>query len=166
MAQWVRLPFMYWSMVRAIQLLVPQQRIGVSLVLLDETNRVFLLNHVFHPHQPWGLPGGWLKRNEDPAIGVLRELREETGLTAVLGPVVHVSHQNNPHHMYIAYLGQLQTGAMQLSGEIISADWFHLESLPKALYPFMREAIHAASHLKPMWQTASYPLPTDKEAHA
>ncbi len=29
----------------------------------------------------WGIPGGGLHKSEDPVIGLIRELREETGLT-------------------------------------------------------------------------------------
>jgi ADP-ribose pyrophosphatase YjhB (NUDIX family) len=38
----------------------------------------------------WTLPGGGLEFGEDPADGVLRELAEETGLEATLGPIVGV----------------------------------------------------------------------------
>lgn len=103
-----------------------------------------MLRHVFHPYIPWGLPGGWLGRNEDPAAGVLRELKEETGLTAVLGPVVHVAHDSNPPHVAIAFSGRVQSGSFRLSPEIMEAAWFPIDALPTSLLPFMRDAINAA----------------------
>ena len=64
---------------RGVRIVVPRQRVGVSLVAFNTDEEVFLLRHVFHTAIPWGLPAGWLARDEAPARGVARELREETG---------------------------------------------------------------------------------------
>ncbi|MCB9431468.1 MAG: NUDIX domain-containing protein [Ardenticatenaceae bacterium] len=142
-ANLVRFPLLRQLMLLGIRLFVPRQRLGVTMVALDERNRVLLLRHVFHPEYPWGLPGGWLGRNEPPDQGVLRELREETGLTAVLGPTLLVRREDHPPHIGIAYLGYVQPGAFSLSGEIIEAAWFDPDDLPP-LYPFMDDAIQIA----------------------
>lgn len=131
---------------------VPRQRIGVNLVAFDELERVFMLRHVFHPFTPWGLPGGWLGRNESPAKGVLRELREETGLTAVLGPVIQVNHEASPRHVGIAYLGRIQPGAMRLNSEIIEAGWFSMTELPSPLLPLVQQAIETGVLLNRWWR--------------
>jgi ADP-ribose pyrophosphatase YjhB (NUDIX family) len=130
-----------------MKLTVPRQRIGVSMIALDEAERVFLLKHVFHPSIPWGLPGGWLGRNEAPARGVLRELYEETGLTAVIGPVVHMALEKEPAHIAIAYLAQIQPGDLTLSSEILEAQWFPIHSLPQPQYHFTEQAIRSAVQL-------------------
>lgn len=127
-----------------IWLTVPRQRVGVALVVLNEANQVFMLRHVFHPYYQWGLPGGWLKKNEAPAAGVLRELREETGLTAVLGPAIAVQHDAETAHVGIAYVGQLNPGRLRLSHEIIEAQWFHYHALPRPITLHTRLAIKAA----------------------
>ncbi len=148
-------PMLHRLMVLGINLLVPRQRIGASLVAFDEHDRVLMLRHVFHPFAPWGLPGGWLKRSEDPAAGVLRELREETGLTAVLGPVVCVAHEPSPVHVGIAYLGRVQPSSMTLSLEIIEAAWFEMDALPSPLLPFVQSAIHAGLSLNRQWRQSA-----------
>ena len=124
--------------------MVPQQRVGVALVLLNEVEQVLLLHHVFHPVAPWGLPGGWLNRNEAPAVGGLRELREETGLTAVLGPVIHVTYETKPNHIGIFYLAWAEPGTLSLSAEIIEAKWCPVDQLPGGMFPYTRAAIEAA----------------------
>lgn len=126
-----------------IRAIVPRQRVGVSVVVLNERQHVLLLRHVFHPYVPWGLPGGWLNRHEDPAVGALRELREEIGLTANLGPLLQATHDPHPPHLTIAYLARLQPGQMVLSPEILEAKWFSPDDLPQ-LFPFMTRAIETA----------------------
>jgi 8-oxo-dGTP diphosphatase len=128
----------------AIRLFVPRHRAGVILICLDDQQRVLLLRHVFHPKAPWGPPGGWLERYESPADCILRELEEETGLDADLGPVVHISYESSPDQLAVAFLGKLKPGPMRLSSEIIEAKWFHIDALPQPQYPFVQRAIVAA----------------------
>jgi len=144
----VRLPLVQRLMLLGIYLIVPKQRIGVAVVALDGAGRVLMLRHVFHPSWPWGLPGGWLNRNEAPDVGALRELREETGLSAVIGEPVLISHDNSPVHTGIAFTAKLLPGEIKLSPEIMEACWFSVEELPSPLNPFVKKAIIAASRPK------------------
>lgn len=145
-AKLLRNPLFRWLMGMAVRLTVPRQRVGVALVALNEAHEVLMLRHVFHPYFEWGLPGGWLKKNEAPEAGVLRELKEETGLTAVLvGPAVAVSHSLQPPHIGVAYVGRVLTEKMQLNHEIIEARWFPLDGLPAPLSPHTQQAVHAAA---------------------
>ncbi len=114
------------------------------LAALDEEGRVLLLRHVFHPHTPWGLPGGWLNQGESPAEGILREIKEEMGVTAVLHSTIHIAAQTRPPHIGIAYLGRIQPGPMTLSAEIIEAGWFPPNEMPDPLSAFTKDAIKAA----------------------
>lgn len=119
---------------------------GVEVVLFNEQKQILLLKHVFHPEFPWGIPGGWLDRHEDPAACALRELREETGLTAVLGPVILIRREQQQSHLGVAYLAYAAQGSIQLSNEIIEATWTDLADLPK-LMPFSQEAVEKAAVL-------------------
>lgn len=145
-----KLPLARLAMGLAVKLTVPRQRVGVALVALNSANELFMLRHVFHPYFEWGLPGGWLKKNEAPEAGILRELREETGLTAVLGPAVSVTHDTQPPHIGIAYVGRLAEGSVTLSHEIIEARWFALDNLPRPLTRHTKQAIQAA--VRANWQ--------------
>jgi ADP-ribose pyrophosphatase YjhB (NUDIX family) len=126
---------------------VPRQRVGVALVAFNANEEVFLLKHVFHPATAWGLPGGWLARDEAPAHGVARELREETGLSAVIGPAVCVAHESFPAHIALAYLGWIVPGPMALNAEVLEGRWFAAHKLPQPLAPFTQRAIAAARPL-------------------
>lgn len=131
--------FMVWG----VRLTVPRQRIGVALVTFNAEGEVLLLRHVFHTRYPWGLPGGWLGRDEAPADGLRRELREELGRDSELGPPALISHEGPPPHIVMAFLGHLQPGEMRLNNEILEARWFSPDSLPRPSLPFTERAVGA-----------------------
>jgi ADP-ribose pyrophosphatase YjhB (NUDIX family) len=146
-ARMVRLPLMDRLMVLGIRAVVPPVRIGVAIVGFNEREEVLMLRHVFHPATPWGLPGGWLAGGEAPGACALRELREEAGLAADLGPPVHIARDPYPDHIGIAYLGWVRSGTPTPGPEIIEARWFGLSDLPQPLLPFTSQAIAAAHKL-------------------
>lgn len=143
-ARWVQRPFLNKLLAWAVQLIVPRQRVGVVAVVVDENGRFLMLKHVFHPHAPWGLPGGWLKRNEDPQVGVLREIKEETGLTAVIDSLLVLTHETQPSHIGIAYLAHAQATELTLSSEIIEGGWFDTDNLPAPMLTLHKTAVKTA----------------------
>jgi 8-oxo-dGTP pyrophosphatase MutT (NUDIX family) len=50
-------------------------------IVLDGMGRVLLVRH--RNHGRWLQPGGGIEPDEDPAAAAVREIREETGVTAV-----------------------------------------------------------------------------------
>jgi ADP-ribose pyrophosphatase YjhB (NUDIX family) len=146
LAHIVRMPLMRPLLALAVKVLVARHRAGVTLVCFNHEDHVLLLRHVFHPIAPWDLPGGWLERDESPAECALRELREETGLQARLGPVVRLARERTPSHLGITYMGRLNGSMLEpvLSGEILEARWFAPEALPLKIRPATRQAIESA----------------------
>jgi ADP-ribose pyrophosphatase YjhB (NUDIX family) len=122
------------------------------MVGFDGEGRILMLKHVYHPTVRWGIPGGWLNRGEAPAACALRELEEETGLSAVLGPIVYVSKENTPQHIGITYKATILPGEINLNSEILAANWYFPDALPEPILPFVRESISAAG---------SYPFQDD-----
>jgi ADP-ribose pyrophosphatase YjhB (NUDIX family) len=134
-----------------VRLMVPRHRTGVAIVGFNDAGRILMLRHVYHPQTPWGLPGGWLEKGESLADCAWRELREETGLSAKLGPIVYHSHEPVPRHIGVAFLARIKIGDIALSTEIIDARWFEPESLPEPLLPFVVNAISAAREFVGHW---------------
>lgn len=153
LAQVMRWPLVAPVMNFGIRLLVPRRRVGVALVAINGEQQVFMLHHVFHPFAPWGLPGGWMDRKESPKNCIRREIQEETGLKATIGPVVHVAQEPHTGHLTIFYLGHLQSGPISLSSEIIEAAWFDPHDLPEPLYPSTHQAIEKGLQLHSIWRS-------------
>lgn len=151
-------------MVWGVRLFVPRHRVGVSLIAFNADEEVLLLRHAFHTSIPWGLPGGWLGRNEAPGEGLRRELHEETGLSIRLGPVVHTAHESVPSQIIMAYLGWVNTGPIRLNSEIIEARWFGLGQLPQPLRPFTEAAIAAGISFSRMINQSTDPTMVAAEA--
>lgn len=114
----------------AIFVLIPRHQVGTAIVLLDDQDRVLLLKHVFHPGSPWGIPGGWLNRGENPETAVVREIMEETGLEARVSRLLDVKQNDFPRHLEIIYQGYVVGGKIKLSAEIEEFGWFALDELP------------------------------------
>jgi 8-oxo-dGTP diphosphatase len=64
--------------------------IEVAAALIKENNRVFLClrNPGDHYGNLWEFPGGKIEDGETPAQAIVRELKEEVGVTAKAGRVV------------------------------------------------------------------------------
>jgi ADP-ribose pyrophosphatase YjhB (NUDIX family) len=144
MAALVRLTPVRRLMGLGVRLIVPRHRVGVVGVPLRADGKVLVLRHVFHPVAPWGLPGGWLGRREEPAAAVARELQEETGLPCVVGPLLLVEREGLPPHLTMVYRVTPGQGPLKLSGEILEARWCATDALPEPYYLITARAIAAA----------------------
>ncbi|MBT4010250.1 MAG: NUDIX domain-containing protein, partial [Actinobacteria bacterium] len=69
-----------------------RKRPAARVVLLNRSNEIFLVNaeDPLDPFKPswWEIPGGGIDLGEDSAVAAARELWEETGIEAEMGPVV------------------------------------------------------------------------------
>jgi ADP-ribose pyrophosphatase YjhB (NUDIX family) len=120
----------------------PKYSVGVVGVVLNEQREVLLVEHVFHPRKPWGLPGGWIGFNEDPSQAVIREFAEELDLTIDIEHLLLIR-RTEFNHLDFAYLCQTKGEIGTISYELLAYDWFKQENLPH-LHTFHDEAIKAA----------------------
>lgn len=120
----------------------PKFTAGAVGVVFNEVGRVLLVEHVFHPYAPWGLPGGWVDRNENPADTVRREMQEELQLPIEVGPLLAVE-INYRNHLDLAYLCTTRGVIGRLSRELLAANWYDPHHLPK-LQPFHARTITRA----------------------
>lgn len=112
---------------------------GAVGVVFNTEGQILLVEHAFHAKHPWGLPGGWVARREDPAVTVRREIREELSLTVEVGAVLLVE-TPFPSHLDLAYLCHTTGSIGTLSFELLDYAWCSPQHLPP-LSPFHRRAI-------------------------
>ena len=106
----------------------------------------------------WTLPGGGLKFGEDPAVGVLRELEEETGFTGEIERLAFVSSfARGPvddmgwgalHGIRIVYHVRITGGTLrhEVDESTDMAAWFSLDELDKL--PLVELVERAVEYLK------------------
>jgi len=126
---------------------------GAVGILFNEHGEVLLVEHVFHPKTPWGLPGGWVAKQENPAETVHRELFEELSLEVEVGPIILVD-MPLKNHVDLAYLCRTNDTVGKLSYELTAFHWFDPKDLPKLL-PFHQSAIQKSLQMK---QISDYKL--------
>jgi 8-oxo-dGTP pyrophosphatase MutT (NUDIX family) len=107
---------------------------GVKCVLTDR-GRVLLVRHTYGPRS-WDLPGGSLKRREQPLECARREMSEELGVRiedwSELGDVV--GRQYRRHDTLHCFQAELRDPELTLDlGELAAAQWFDRNRTPAPL---------------------------------
>lgn len=111
---------------------------GVKCLIVNG-DRFLLVRHTYGD-RVWDVPGGALKRGEDPLAAAQREMREELGIAGArwtpLG-AVHgvVHHRRDTIHCFAA---EPPSDALQLDlGELETARWFDPAQLPADVAPYV-----------------------------
>lgn len=132
-------------------------RIGIAAVIL-QNEQVLLVQRGKPPAQGlWGLPGGALELGETVMDGVRREVREETGLDIVVGPLVAVFEpmERDPagrlrfHYVVLDYLATPVGGTLHAGDDAAAACWTPYDAL--AALPMLeetRQVIRRAREMK------------------
>ena len=88
------------------------------LCLIKDGSRVLLQNRVKKDWQGYTLPGGHVERGESFVDAVVREMKEETGLTIEKPKLVGIKHFPIEGGRYIVILFE----ATKFSGEVVSSE--------------------------------------------
>ena len=102
------------------------------LCLIEDGSRILLQNRVKKDWRGYALPGGHVEPGESFVDAVIREMKEETGLT-VIGPrLVGIKQFPIENGRYVVLLFK----AVQWSGNLISSDegqmeWIEYDRLPE-----------------------------------
>ncbi|MFF2626920.1 NUDIX domain-containing protein [Kitasatospora griseola] len=117
--------------------------VGVTGIVRDDEGRVLLLKHRLWPEgRQWGLPSGYANKGESFEETVVREVREETGLTVKVGELAYLK-SGFKLRLEVAYEAMLVGGRIEVeSFEILEARWFSPDDLPEGLQESHRELIH------------------------
>lgn len=138
-----RCPSLHLVLRASYRLFVTRFTAGVVGVILNDQGQMLVVEHVFHPQRPWGLPGGWLRPGERPVDALHREVLEETGMAiCILAPLL-VDILAHKRHLDIAYLCRTQDNVAHLNVELLDHQWVPLDAAPPLL-PFHQAAVEAA----------------------
>lgn len=113
--------------------------IGVFALIKDEQNRVLLALRT--DRNWWNLPGGSLEAGEAPWEGVVREVREETGLDVVVQRLLGVYSKIDKNDLVLSFECQVLGGELTLNEEAADLKYFAVNELPEKLYRNHRERI-------------------------
>jgi 8-oxo-dGTP diphosphatase len=113
-------------------------------LIFDDNGRILLLDHVFRPESGWGIPGGFLKRGEQPEAGLRRELLEEVGLELDSVELFLTRSLYRPRQIEIYFRAKAIGTPKPRSFEIKRAEWFPLDALPEELPRDQRQLIQRA----------------------
>ena len=104
-------------------------KLAVSAFLFHEDRFLFLLRST--EPRVWAPPGGHLHVNESPEKGIIRELKEETGLDVqVVAPLfTWFGYWKKNRVLSIDYYLKLVRGKIQLSNEHSDHKWVSLVEL-------------------------------------
>jgi 8-oxo-dGTP pyrophosphatase MutT (NUDIX family) len=104
---------------------------GVVMIARDAEGRMLLVRHSYGSRH-WTLPGGGLRKGEDPAFGAAREFREELGCDAVEPVFLGIHHgtlHGAPCLMHVFSCDVSDTPRPD-GREIAEARFFALDALP------------------------------------
>ena len=108
--------------------------LGVKTIVENDADGILLVRHTYLPG--WHFPGGGVDFGESAEAAAVRELKEETGLTATGRPLLFGLYRNpaGPGRDHVAlYSITAFTGvpAAGTDGEIAEAKFFPREKLPE-----------------------------------
>ncbi|MBO6609021.1 MULTISPECIES: NUDIX domain-containing protein [Altererythrobacter] len=112
---------------------------GCNVVITDLKGEILMVRHSYGP-AGWSLPGGGVKRGEDPAAAVSRELEEELGFSNALPKPVGELHNvisGSAHTMYLFEL-KVDKNPRPDRREVIEARFYPPQSLPEPMSSITR----------------------------
>ena len=139
---WRRLParVRLWT----VRLTNPKFTVTAAAVIFNEHGHVLLLKHRFRPGSGWGLPGGFLKADEQPVAALKRELQEEIGLEIEQIELFSARTFKRPRQVEILFLGNGRGQPNPRSVEVERSLWFAPGDLPPSLPAGQKSVIERA----------------------
>jgi len=123
----------------------PHVAVAAGAVVLKE-NKVLLVKRGIEPFKDkWSLPAGYVSFGEHPEETVIREVKEETGLTVeptdFLDLFQSVQDPREPGHFFFAYKVTIKSGEIKANDDASDIGWFDLTELPPLAWDIHTEIL-------------------------
>ncbi len=115
--------------------------VGIVGLIIDDKKRVVLFHHTYRNRYPWGLPGGWMKKGEQPAAALIREIKEESGLDIIVKGPFEVRSEKVLPFVEIVMMCRLKGGRFQPSDEVDKLIHCTKETIPKRIKDSQRRIV-------------------------
>jgi 8-oxo-dGTP diphosphatase len=151
-----------WLLALTVRLFVLRHYVGAAGVIFNDAGQILLIEHVFRPHFPWGLPGGWVENGESPAETIRREVEEELRLRIEVKQLLlcelqggHLPH-TTAYGLGLVYycrlagsdpLGFNSAAKVYQSHEVLSVEWVDPVAVKYSLAPLEHKAIPLAKQV-------------------
>ncbi|OMH31414.1 NUDIX domain-containing protein [Tersicoccus sp. Bi-70] len=124
---------------------------GVSAVVLDDDGRVLLGQRA--DNGQWGLITGILDPGEEPAVGAVREVAEETGVVARVEHLASISagrpvtfpNGDRAQFLDLTFRCRYVAGEARVADdESLAVGWYAVDDLPDSVPPHQRWRLQTA----------------------
>ena len=99
----------------------PKHIVAVSGLISHPDGKILLIRS---PRRGWEFPGGQVEEGENLIEAFQREIHEESGVTASIGPLVGIySNIRSPTKLMFGFLGDYACGELATSDESLETEW-------------------------------------------
>ena len=116
--------------------------------VFDDQDRILLLEHEFRANSPWGIPGGFLNKGEQPEQALRRELLEEVALEVTDVQFLFARTLRKPGQVEIYFACKAASTPKPSSFEVRKAEWFDLDDLPSGFFKDQQKLIKRALSIR------------------
>jgi 8-oxo-dGTP pyrophosphatase MutT (NUDIX family) len=139
---------LYWRITKPVTF-------GVRAVVLGPDGRLLLVKHTYDRY--WYLPGGAMKRGEEPEAALRREAKEEIGIAELaiekkLG--TYVSTREGKRDTITVFVARAAAMGKRQRLEIAAAEWFAPDALPAGVSPATQRRVQeflGRKAIDPVW---------------
>ena len=112
-------------------------KIGIFAIIFDKKDRVLLCHR--RDYDLWNLPGGGLEKGESPRQGVIREVKEETGLIVETERLSGVYYKPENNEIIFSFVCKIIDGEITLTDEADQINYLDINDFPQNVSPKQKE---------------------------